>query len=130
MDDKKVVLDGVERLNRLVASFILPDLAAAFEQLQTKVLCLVFIIVQSLIIGKNMSGPSSAFSSFRLRRETLEYEDVKNYSAKKFRYGIGCTLYIRNLHRTSWIFLQCFSLLNRWKSQSCCQTSAALRSGS
>jgi hypothetical protein len=38
LDDKRVVLDGVERLNRLVASFILPDLAAAFEQLQAKVL--------------------------------------------------------------------------------------------
>jgi hypothetical protein len=38
MDDQKAVLDGVERLNRLVASFILPDLAAAFEQLQSKVL--------------------------------------------------------------------------------------------
>jgi hypothetical protein len=59
LDDKKVVLDGVERLNRLVASFILPDLAAASEQLQTKVLSWFFHYCSKLNYWKKC-GPFSA----------------------------------------------------------------------
>jgi hypothetical protein len=60
LDDKRVVLDGVERLNRLVASFILPDLAAAFEQLQTKVLSW-FHYCSKLNYWKKMFWPFSAY---------------------------------------------------------------------
>jgi hypothetical protein len=74
LDDKKVVLDGVERLNRLVASFILPDLAAAFEQLQTKVQCLGFIIVQTLLLEEVWAFFSLIFFHFDFLRETLECE--------------------------------------------------------
>ncbi len=96
-DDQKVVLDGVERLNRLVASFILPDLAAASEQLQSKVLSW-FHYCSKLNYWKKMFWPFSAYclfsSSFRFPIKTLEYEDVKNYSAKKFRYCEGCVVHV------------------------------------
>ncbi len=117
-----VVLDGVERLNRLVASFILPDLAAAFEQLQTKVQCLGFIIVQSLIIGMERCVglfQHNCFSSFRFPRDVkilkMSKIQCKNWNMKMLKITVQKSLdtvlvvYSNQLvssvgTRTSWIF--------------------------
>jgi hypothetical protein len=95
-----VVLDGVERLNRLVASFILPDLAAAFEQLQTKVQCLEFIIVQSFYIGRRCLGflQHNCFSSFRFPRDVkilkMNKIQCKNWNMKMLKITVQ-KIYIR-----------------------------------